>query len=419
MNTILLITKSIGALSSYFYITTLIVAIILICTKYGNIKVYGKRLPINTFTYCAMAFTMGQGVSLFFWGVEEPFYHIKHDNMGLLESLTTTLTEWSWAPWICYSIVALGLLGIVSKTHKSIENLYIFKSPLLNIFFITVLLICTIFGIGSSFAYAPTRISQFSSRLGMDIPAMLIIILIAGVAIFSYISGILKGIKWFSQGTTIINVIIFTTVLLSCTSLFEVLRNFLSVTVLSLIDSIPVFLGFNYSLESLQTWVWANLSDYFTWNLPVALFLARISMGRSIREIILGLAIIPSIWHCLWFSTFSTVASQIGEETTIGVLSSLYNWKFFVLISIFTMFFMVITSLDSMLSNLNMISDKVKGYWYIIPILGIAILNRYAFSDDVVWFQRQLVIIIGFISMPLIGYICIKGILNLLKSEVK
>lgn len=277
-----------------------------------------------------MLFSAGIGIGLVYWGTAEPLYHFMAPPLGEAEtveaakqSMNITFLHWGLHAWALYAIVALSLayfhfrrglpLSIRSTLYpllgKKIYSGWGHTVDVLAVF-------GTMFGVVTSLGLGVMQINSGLERL-FGIPNSLtvqisIIVFVTVLAGISVLMGLDKGIKRLSDinigltGILLAFMVVLGPTLFIFDSFLENIGNYLAAIV-------PLgFWGESYSNTDWQSgwtifyWAW-----WVSWAPFVGVFIARISRGRTIREFLLGVLLIPMTILFFWFTTFGGVAIQM------------------------------------------------------------------------------------------------------------
>lgn len=283
-------------------------------SKLGKIRLGGFRAKpeYSNFSWYAMLFSAGIGIGIFFYGVAEPIYHLNIPE-GLrsgsqFDNFKVMFLHQGIHAWSVYGLVAVGL-GYFAYNKKLPFSLRSLFYPLLKdkIFGIvgdlidTLAVLAVLFGLATSLGLGAQQInSGLSYVFGIPINSTVQIILIASitfVATLSVVSGISKGIKFLSQANTIVSSILLIGIMLIGPTVY-ILSTYLSSFGLYLKEFIDI--GFFIATEpediawqgswTIFYWAW-----WISWTPFVGAFIARISKGRTIKEIAIGTVILPTI----------------------------------------------------------------------------------------------------------------------------
>lgn len=408
----------------WFYLLTatgfVLFALFMIFSKYGNIRL-GKdddRPEFNYITWFAMLFSAGMGIGLVFWGVAEPLNHYYNPPVGEGQTadsakvaLRYSFFHWGLHPWAIYAVIAMALAyfnfrkdepGVTSRILRPLFGDKVEGKTGVFVDFIAVF--ATIFGVATSLGLGAAQIgggfSYLFPNIENGITTQLIIILIVTVLfMLSAQTGLEKGIKYLSN----LNIIL--ALLLMFFLLFVGPTNFImdlfTMTLGNYFQYLPS-MSFKLSPFEQNTWSQTWTIFYWAWWIAwapfVGSFIARVSKGRTIREFIIGVLAVPTIFGGLWFSVFGgsalnlehfhdtnfmQIISERGSEIALFAvlqhfpLGTILSWLAIFLISTF-----FITSADSATFVLGMQTtngslnppNSVKFVWGIIQSATAAIL---------------------------------------------
>lgn len=383
---------------SWFYVLTvaiiLLAALYLAITRYGDIKLGPDHsVPdYNRTSWFAMLFSAGMGIGLMFFGVAEPVMHFIAPPLGepdtieaAREAMKLTFFHWGLHAWAIYAMVAL-ILAFFSYRHGLPLTLRSALYPLIgeriygpigdavDIFAV----ISTILGIATSLGYGVLQINGgFNYLLGLPIGTyvqVLLIISITALATFSVATGLDKGIKRLSEINLGLAVVLLALILA------------LGPTVLllqSLVQNTGGYLAeivsktFNlYAYEQtdwLGGWTLFYWGWWIAWSPAVGIFIARISRGRTIREFITGILLVPTGFTFLWMTVFgntsinmimheglTSLADTVQADSSLALFAFLEQFPFsfvlsFVAVCMVILFF--VTSADSGSLVLDMLAS--------------------------------------------------------------
>ncbi|HLQ74328.1 MAG TPA: BCCT family transporter [Bacillota bacterium] len=330
----------------YMLITAFFVlfVIVLAISPYGRIRL-GKpdeRPEFSWISWIGMLFAAGIGVGFVFFGVAEPVLYYLDPPVGYdpesqgsaIAGLRYGAYHWALHPWAIFSIVGLTLAYVQFKKDRPALISSAFY-PLLGdkingwtgktIDILAVLATCM--GVATTFGLSAMQMTGGLSYL-TPLPnnvfvQIVIIIIVTCLFILSAARGIDKGIKVLSN----INIAIAGLLLLFVISIGPTLfiaENFVTTLGGYITNIIPMSLTLTPFSES--EWLGTNTIFFWAWHISwspfMGLFIARISRGRTIREFMLGVLLVPSLLAILWFTTFGGTALNI-ELFGAGGLASL------------------------------------------------------------------------------------------------
>ncbi|GAA1336243.1 BCCT family transporter [Arthrobacter roseus] len=343
-------------------------ALVLAFGKYGSIPLSqeGEKTEFSTISWVAMMFSAGMGIGLMFFGVYEPVTHLATPPpfvdaaAGSAEAASSamayTFFHWGLHPWAIYSVVGLALAYSTYRMGRG--NLM--SSPFQSIFGkeriekgwgkpIDILaIICTKFGSATSLGLGALQIAagiallrtgEFSDDPGVAVPIIIICVLTVGV-VFSAASGVSRGIKWLSNTNMILAAVLLVFVFVVGPTVFilDLLPNSIGSyfnNLVSMSFHSAVFGGSDW-LASWTIFYWAW---WISWTPFVGTFIAKISRGRTIREFVLGVLLVPTSVSMLWFVVFGGAGINLqlggvdiagtGNEAA-GFFAALQNYPFFI-----------------------------------------------------------------------------------------
>ncbi|AKS69337.1 choline transporter [Staphylococcus schleiferi] len=325
----------------YLILTTIIVffCIFLIFSPIGKLKL-GRphdKPEFNTISWFAMLFSAGMGIGLVFYGAAEPISHFAappnadpKSTEAFTESLRATFFHWGFHAWAVYGVVALALAyaqfrkgepGLLSKTLRPILGDHV--DGLVGTIIDVLAVFATVIGVAVSLGMGALQISGGLHYLfgtpNNIVTQSIIIVVVTILFIMSAWSGLSKGIQYLSNlniglGTLLLiaGLIVGPTIL--------ILNMFTSSTG-SLLNSF-LFNSFDAAPTNPQKREWmTNWTLYYwgwwlSWSPFVGVFIARVSKGRSIREFISGVLLVPVIVSFVWFSVFGVLGIETAKKHT-------------------------------------------------------------------------------------------------------
>ncbi|QVK18905.1 BCCT family transporter [Mycoplasmatota bacterium] len=293
--------------------TTLILLIFLTFTRYGKIIIGypGDKPQFSRFSWYAMLFSAGIGIGIFFYGIAEPIYHLnipKGLQSGNYDPLKVMFLHWGFHPWAIYSLVAIGIgyFSFNKGLPVTIRSLFypVIKEKIYGIWgdiIDTIAVLSVLFGLSTSLGLGARQINAgFNSVFNLPISSnvqIILIIIITFVATLSVVSGISKGIKLLSEINIRLSAVLLFIILIIGPTGF-ILKDYIFAFTTYILEFFKIG---TYVAKDTQDIIWQSgwtifyWAWWFSWSPFVGLFIARISRGRSIREIVLGVTIIPTI----------------------------------------------------------------------------------------------------------------------------
>ncbi len=342
-----------GAIANYagwFFVlvmnVVLIVCVVLIFSSYGKFRIGGDgaRPEFSTASWFAMLFSAGMGLGILFFGVAEPIIHYTQHPLttpgtpeAAQHAMAVTFLHWGLHPWGVYALVGLALafFGFSEGLPLSIRNVFYpllgdkIYGPLGNIIDILAT-IATLFGVATSLGLGARQVKAGLSHLfGLPENSIIQIILIAGItaiATWSVVKGLDKGIRLLSEINVYAAATLMLFVLFAGPTLF-ILSGFIQ-NVGYYLQNLPILSTWNetYSGTSWQDgqtifyWGW-----WIAWSPFVGMFIARISYGRTIREFLTGVLVVPTAVTFLWMTVFGNSALYIEHFGGGGLASAVMD----------------------------------------------------------------------------------------------
>lgn len=319
--------------AGWFYI--LVVALILLTavycmlSRYGNIKLGPDHSEpdYSGMTWFSMLFCAGMGIGLMFFGVAEPLMHTLQPPVGepetvaaAREAMKITFFHWGLHAWAIYAIVALTLaffsfrhglpLTLRSALYPLIgERIYGPIGHAVDIFAV----VSTVLGIATSLGFGVLQInSGLNYLIGIPVgigPQIILIIIASALATMSVMAGLDKGIRRLSEFNMILAVLLLLTILIMGPTVF-LIQAFVQNTGSYLSEIVnKTFNLYAYErTDWLGGWTLFYWGWWLSWSPFVGMFIARVSRGRTIREFIIGVTLIPSGFTFLWMTVFGDTA---------------------------------------------------------------------------------------------------------------
>lgn len=374
--------------TSWFYV--LAVAFILVTvlylgfSRYGSIKLGPDHSEpdYSMLTWFSMLFSAGMGIGLMFFGVAEPVMHFLAPPTGdagtveaAREAMKITFFHWGLHAWAIYAIVALILaffayrhglpLTLRSALYPLIgERIYGPIGHAVDIFAV----IGTVFGVATSLGLGVSQVNAGLNHL-FDMPVgtgvqISLIIGITLLAVISVATGLDKGIRRLSELNMTLAVGLLAFVLLLGPTVF-LLQAFVQNTGAYLSDLVGK--TFNLFAYERTDWIGGWTVFYWGWWLSwapfVGLFIARVSRGRTIRQFVLGVLLVPTGFTLMWMTFFgntaidfilnhgaSALGEMVQENVSVALFAFLEHFPFASLLSVLATVMVIVffvTSSDS------------------------------------------------------------------------
>ena len=387
---------------SWFYVLAFSVflgfLVILSVSSLGNIKLGNdeEEPEFGFLSWLAMLFAAGMGVGLMFFGVAEPLTHYLSDittgsaEHKQQEALLHTLFHWGIHAWAVYGTIALALayFGFRYKLPLALRSCFypLLKERIngkLGDLIDIMALLATLFGVITTLGFGASQLGAGLHQLGWISEnsfslQMVVIAVVMSLATFSAISGVGKGVKILSELNLTLAFCLLIFVLVAGPTLY--LLSAFSDNIGTYLSNLVQLSFKTYVYEQEHTgwfsgWTILYWAWWCSWAPFVGLFIARISKGRTIREFIFGVLVIPSMFGILWFTVFGNTAIWLNDGEAAGTLGQMISspetllFKFLDylplsgvtgLVSLVVISLFFITSADSGIYVLNNIASRDK-----------------------------------------------------------
>ncbi|MBB2976436.1 choline/glycine/proline betaine transport protein [Microbacterium endophyticum] len=317
-------------------------------SRFGDIKLGSdnEKPEFSLGAWFSLLFAAGMGIGLVFYGVSEPLSHFVTPRPGVTgtpeqlaqSALSQTYLHWGVQAWAIYVVVGLGLAYAIHRRKKPISIRWTLE-PLLGKHvrggwgnaIDVIALVGTLFGVATSLGLGVLQISAGLDSAGLFEPTEFVqVIIIAIITVFvlmSVLSGVTKGMKWLSSFNLILAGILVVYLLVFGQTEF-LLREWVQ----SIGNYIQGFVGLSFNVSAFagdagESWQASWTSFYWGWWISwapfVGIFIARISRGRTVRQFVMGVIIVPTLITILWFAVLGGSAlyielNQPGALTTSG-----------------------------------------------------------------------------------------------------
>ena len=322
----------------------------LIVSPLGGIRLGGKdATPDYSYTgWFAMLFAAGMGIGLMFFGVLEPVYHFQNPPLGVdaadIEAarnmgMAATIFHWGLHPWAIYALVALAL-AFFSFNHGlplTLRSAFypIFGNAVWGWFghvIDTLAVFATLFGLATSLGFGAEQATAGLNYL-FDIPAtdvtkVVLILAITAVALTSVLAGMDKGVKRLSEANMILALVLLLFVIAVGPTL-GVVQGFFTGLGHYLKELAPLsnWIG-REDTDFMHGWTTFYWAWWISWSPFVGMFIARVSRGRTVREFITCVLIVPTLVGVLWMNAFGgTAVSQFLDAGYTGVTETVSAWQ--------------------------------------------------------------------------------------------
>ena len=298
-------------------------------SKLGTIKLgrANDKPEFGLFAWFAMLFSAGMGIGLIFYGVGEPVTYAtiggnpswdgsEQELAGL--AMAQTFVHWGLHPWAIYAVIGLALAYAIHRRGRPVSIRWALEpifgnrvkgwvGDVIDI----IAIFGTVFGIATSLGLGVSQIAAGMQAIGVvgGVDTTLLVVLIVVItllATISVVSGLGAGIKWLSNINLSLAGVLLISVLLLGPTLF-LLRNFVQslgvylAEVMHMSLDVGAYAGAD-THEWLSGWTLFYWGWWIAWAPFVGVFIARISRGRTVRQFIAGVLLVPTAVGFLWFS---------------------------------------------------------------------------------------------------------------------
>ncbi len=352
-------------------------------SKYGEVRLGGKdaRPEFTRMAWFAMLFSAGMGIGILFWSVAEPVFHYMNPawdteeaSKAAEEAMNFTFIHWGLHAWGIYALLGMALAFFAFNQNLPLAIRSVFQplfgerinGPIGNIIDVLAV-IATVFGLATSLGFGVKQVNAGLNYL-FDIPITpliqtILILIITLIATISVVSGLDAGVKRLSELNINIGALLLVFVLILGPTLF-VLDSYVQ----NLGGYIQGFFYKSFWTESYRQTNWQDKWTIFywawwiSWSPFVGMFIARISVGRTLREFVLGVLIVPTLLTFLWLTAFGgtaiflelkeigSVASTVKEDVSISLYALLDNFPLSSITNLVAMVLVIsffVTSSDS------------------------------------------------------------------------
>ncbi|TFD88404.1 BCCT family transporter [Cryobacterium serini] len=316
-------------------------------SRFGDIKL-GKdddEPEFGIMSWFAMLFAAGMGIGLVFWGASEPLTFFTNPKPGVegdsaelaSAAMSQTFLHWGFHAWAIYAVVGLSLAYSIHRKGRPVSIRWALE-PLLGTRRVkgrlgdaidVIAIVGTLFGVATSLGLGVQQIAAGLSYLGVvgDVTNTLLVILIVVITIIataSVVSGVGKGIKWLSNinlsmaGLLLVAVLLLGPTMYLLRVLVQSLGGYFQ-DVVGLTFATSAYTG-QAGLDWQGGWTVFYWGWWISWAPFVGVFIARISRGRTVRQFIAGVLLVPTFVTFVWFAVMGGSAIRQAWEGDGGGL---------------------------------------------------------------------------------------------------
>ncbi|MEV8019006.1 BCCT family transporter [Streptomyces sp. NPDC086554] len=317
-------------------------ALWLAMSRYGKITLgkEGEEPEFRTVSWVAMMFSAGMGIGLMFYGVSEPLAHFTTpppgtdpaDSAAAMETaMATTLFHWTLHPWAIYAVVGLAIAYSTFRRRRR-QTISAVFTPLIGekhsqgtwgrVIDILAIL-ATLFGSAASLGLGALQIGAGIEVLDWmdDAGTGLLVTIIAVLSlafVASAVSGVEKGVQWLSNINMVLAGLLVVFVFIAGPTV--IMLDMLPTSLGAYLDDLPQLMGRTEAssgkgvAEWLSGWTVFYWAWWISWTPFVGMFIARISRGRTIRQFVGGVILVPSTVSLIWFAVFGGSAMTVKDR---------------------------------------------------------------------------------------------------------
>ena len=320
-------------------------------SPYGTLRIGGRgaKPEFKKLSWFAMLFSAGMGIGLLYFAISEPLFHFNSPPIADSQSVQAasdamnfTFLHWGLHPWAVYSLVGLSLayftysrglpLSIRSVFYPFLgDRIHGYIGDIIDIFAV----LATLFGLATSLGFGVEQIAAGLNYVfgidGGDTTQVLLISGITLVATISVVLGVDKGVKTLSEWNIRIAATLLILVLILGPTIF-----IFDAYIQNIGGYLGSFFEVSFWSESYQTlvtdeqdwqvsWTVSYWGWWIAWSPFVGMFIARVSKGRTVREFIGGVLLVPTLLTFLWMTAFgSTSIYEVinGNTAVLDMITS-------------------------------------------------------------------------------------------------
>ncbi|WP_299838787.1 BCCT family transporter [uncultured Paracoccus sp.] len=354
----------------WFFLTAgnifVLTCLILIVSPYGSVRLGGPEATpdFSLSGWFAMLFAAGMGIGLMFYGVAEPMGHFDAalagpvvedgvrtdwaplagatgDELGARRlGMAATIFHWGLHPWAIYAVLALSLaLFSYNKglplTMRSVfypifgDRIWGWPGHVIDI----LAVFATIFGLATSLGLGAEQATAGLSHLfGIEASLstkIILIVLITLIATISVVAGVEKGVKLLSEANMALAILLLVFVI-AVGPTWSILTGFFGNLRAYAVDIIPLSNPFGRTDDNFrQGWTAFYWAWWISWSPFVGMFIARVSRGRTVRQFLIAVLIVPSLVCVLWMTALGGTAISLTLGGFAGITEAPLELKLF------------------------------------------------------------------------------------------
>ncbi|AVH99399.1 BCCT family transporter [Streptomyces sp. WAC00288] len=317
-------------------------ALWLAVSRYGRITLgrEDEGPEFRTVSWIAMMFSAGMGIGLMFYGVSEPLAHYGTPPPGthpvdsaerMQTAMATTLFHWTLHPWAIYAVVGLAIAysSFRRGRRQTISAVFVplmgekraYGGPGRVIDILAIF--ATLFGSAASLGLGALQIGSgfeelnWMEKTGTGLLVAIIAVLTVAF-VLSAVSGVERGIQWLSNINMVLAAILAVFVFVAGPTI--IVLDLLPTSIAAYIGDLPQLAGRTEATsgDNIHDWLGSWTVFYWAWWISwtpfVGMFIARISRGRTIRQFVGGVILVPSTVSLIWFAIFGGTAMKLREQ---------------------------------------------------------------------------------------------------------
>ncbi|GAB3478717.1 BCCT family transporter [Nocardiopsis coralliicola] len=433
-------------------------------SRYGSIRLGRdeEEPEFSTLSWISMMFAAGMGIGLVFYGAGEPLAHFGEPPPGtagdapgqsLQHAMSTTLFHWTLHPWAIYSVVGLAIAYGTFRRGRG-QLISAAFTPLIgearangrigrviDVF----ALFATLFGTAASLGLGTLQIAEGLQQMGwIDHTSNPVLLGVIGALmvcfLISAVSGVARGIQWLSNINLVMAFLLLVFLLTAGATIF-------------VLNLVPTSLGAYFSdffdnvgrsadtsagaEEWLSGWTIFYWAWWISWSPFVGMFIARISRGRTVREFIAGVIVVPSLLSLVWFAVLGGNALELQRkgvdilgagDTEAQLFTLLRQFPWFGAVAVLVMVLIAIffiTGADSASIIMGTMSQRgaiepnrsITVFWGLM-MGGVAAIMMLAGGDNALTGLQNLTIIVAAPFTLILLLLCVSVVRDLRRDPM-